>query len=612
VRGLKANSFFFMFLFHEFANVFSQPDRCEHTTVQTFTPDLTVRLKGQTPQQQLGVSMSGEESGRLERLSEVLKRRGILLPAFEIHGGAKGLYDFGPVGGRLRTRVNQSWLNHWLSLGNIVELSCPTVTPYEVLEASGHVGEFSDFMTVCTSCDEASRADTLLEGHHPNPDSLSKSELQSLLNSVQPACPSCAAAEWSEITAENLMFNTTIGAGKSGRPGFLRPETAQGMFTSFPALYRHNRERLPFGAVQVGKGYRNEISPRQGMIRLREFNMAELEYFINPHEQEEHDFSSWNEISVHLVAENHGELHLTFDAAVKDGIIRHPTVGYFMAQTYDFLKNIGIDVERLRFRQHESNEMAHYASDCWDAEILGSYGWIECVGIAHRGCYDLEAHEKATGKSLRARREFDQPRVIEIDGWTIDGAKAGPAFRNRAGMVKAAVEKLDSGTVFPCEITLEDGETATVEQEHVKRNQRTETQTGEWYIPHVVEPAFGIDRIIWHLLDHAYDESEKNGETYTTLRLSEHVAPVDYCVFPLFEKDGMDKIARSVHSKLCSRAGIISMYDGSGSIGRRYARADEIGVPRCITVDHQSLEDQTVTVRDRDSGNQQRVHIDSL
>ena len=143
--------------------------------------------------------------------------------------------------GRLRTRVNQSWLNHWLSLGNIVELSCPTVTPYEVLEASGHVGEFSDFMTVCTSCDEASRADTLLEGHHPNPDSLSKSELQSLLNSVQPACPSCSAAEWSEITAENLMFNTTIGAGKSGRPGFLRPETAQGMFTSFPALYRHNR-----------------------------------------------------------------------------------------------------------------------------------------------------------------------------------------------------------------------------------------------------------------------------------------------------------------------------------------------------------------------------------
>ena len=556
--------------------------------------------------------MSDEVSQRLERLSGVLKRRGILLPAFEIHGGAKGLYDFGPVGGRIRNRVNQNWLNHWLSLGNIVELSCPTITPYQVLEASGHVGEFSDFMTVCSACDEASRADTLLESHHPNPDSLSKDELQSLLNSVGPICPSCGASEWSPVTAENLMFNTIIGAGSSGRPGFLRPETAQGMFTSFPALYRHNRERLPFGAVQVGKGYRNEISPRQGMIRLREFNMAELEYFINPHEAQQHDFSTWNDKPVNLIAEGHGELEMTFGQAIEKNIIRHPTVGFFMGKTYDFLRNIGIDVERLRFRQHESDEMAHYASDCWDAEILGSYGWIECVGIAHRGCYDLEAHEKATGKTLRARREFEQPRVHEIDGWTTDGAKAGPAFRSLAGMVKSAVECLDSNTHFPHQLELENGEFVVVEQEHVKRDQRTETQTGEWYIPHVVEPAFGIDRIIWHILDHAFDESEKNGEKYTTLRLSEQVAPVDYCVFPLFEKDGMDEIANNIHSHLCSQEGVVSMYDASGSIGRRYARADEIGVPRCITVDHQSLEDETVTVRDRDTGHQERVPINSL
>ena len=240
---------------------------------------------------------------------------------------AKRLYDFGPVGGRLRTRVNQSWLNHWLSLGNIVELSCPTVTPYEVLEASGHVGEFSDSLTVCTSCDEASRADTLLEGHHPNPDSLSKSELQSLLNSVQPACPSCSAAEWSEITAENLMFNTIKLVQENPAVLVFYALKLLKSFTSFLHSIGMSGS-LPFGAVQVGKGYRNEISPRQGMIRLSEFNMAELEYFINPHEQEEHDFSPWNEISVHLVAENHGELHLTFGAAVKDGIIRHPTVGY--------------------------------------------------------------------------------------------------------------------------------------------------------------------------------------------------------------------------------------------------------------------------------------------
>ncbi|MBT5391645.1 MAG: glycine--tRNA ligase [Euryarchaeota archaeon] len=556
--------------------------------------------------------MTEPDASRLERLSGMLKRRGILLPAFEIYGGAKGLYDFGPVGGRLRNKVNQAWLNHWLSMGNIVEISCPTVTPYSVLEASGHVGEFSDFMTVCASCEEASRADTLLESYHSNPDSLTKSELQNLLKKSQPNCPVCQAVEWSEITAQNLMFNTTIGAGTSGRPGFLRPETAQGMFTSFPALYRHNRERLPFGAIQVGKGYRNEISPRQGMIRLREFNMAELEYFINPHEEPQHDFSPWSEQLISLLADGQGEIKMSFKDAVEKNVIRHATVGYFMAKTFDFLTKIGIDSERLRFRQHEADEMAHYASDCWDAEIHGSFGWVECVGIAHRGCYDLESHEKATGKSLRARREFSEPQIIETDGWTIDGAKAGPVFRALAGAVKLAVENLPADTSFPHNLTLPDGEIVTIESEHVKRDQRTETITGEWYIPHVVEPAFGIDRIIWHILDHAYDETGKDDEEYTVMRLSEHVAPVDYCVFPLFEKDGMGEIAKLIHATLCSKQNIVSMYDSSGSIGRRYARADEIGVPKCITVDHQSLEDQTVTIRDRDSGEQHRVHIESL
>lgn len=556
--------------------------------------------------------MADAEEGRLERLTGMLKRRGIILPAFEIHGGAKGLYDFGPVGGRLRNKVNQAWLNHWISMGNIVELSCPTITPYAVLEASGHVGEFSDFMTNCNSCEEASRADTILESHHPNPDSLTKSDLQQLLIDINPQCPACGASEWSPIVAQNLMFNTTIGAGKSGRPGFLRPETAQGMFTSFSSLYRHNRERLPFGAVQVGKGYRNEISPRQGMIRLREFNMAELEYFIDPEVNPEHDFSPWASIQMNLLSENDGEITMSITDAVVKKIIRHPTVALFMAKTFDFLTNIGIDSSKLRFRQHQSDEMAHYASDCWDVEILGSYGWVECVGIAHRGCYDLEAHEKATGKTLRARREFAKPKIVEIDGWTTDGATAGPAFRALAGAVKKAVEQLSSNCEYPTQVTLENGESVTVDLEHVKRVQRTETISGEWYIPHVVEPAFGIDRIIWHLLDHAYDESGKDGEEYVTLRLNESIAPVDYCVFPLFEKDGMGELAKEIHRSLCSKFGTVSIYDASGSIGRRYARADEIGVPICITVDHQSLQDNTVTLRDRDSGKQSRISISEL
>ena len=552
------------------------------------------------------------DEGRLDRLSGMLKRRGFLLPAFEIHGGAKGLYDFGPVGGRMRSRINDAWLNHWLQLGNVVELSCPTVTPYAVLEASGHVGEFSDFMTQCGSCEEASRADSLLEDHHPNPDALKLNELEALLNEANPACPACGKSEWSEITAQNLMFNTTIGAGASGRAGFLRPETAQGMFTSFNALFRHFRERLPFGAMQVGKGYRNEIAPRQGMIRLREFNMAELEYFIDPEAPLNDDLSPWDASPLRLIPDGGKPVEMTLSLACKEGLIRHSTVARFMGLTRDFLVHVGIDPERLRFRQHEADEMAHYAMDCWDAEIEGSYGWIECVGIAHRGCYDLESHEKATGKTLRARREFDEPRTVTIDAWTIDGAAAGPAFKQLAGLVKNAVEALPKETSFPHEVALENGETVLVESHHVKPNQRTIKETGEWYIPHVIEPAFGIDRIIWHVLDHAYNEVEKNDESYTVMELSDAVAPVDFAVFPLFEKEGMAELALQIHQSLCKKHGVVSMYDGSGSIGRRYARADEIGVPTCITVDHQSCEDGTVTLRNRDTREQIRVHLDAL
>lgn len=556
-------------------------------------------------------AMREYSEARLERLSSMLKRRGFILPAYEIHGGAKGLYDFGPNGGRLRNRVNQMWLDHWISMGNVAEISCPTITPYEVLEASGHVGEFSDFMTNCLSCQEVSRADTLLEEYHPNPDSLTLLELQDLLDSVSPVCPSCNGKSWSKIAAQNLMFSTKIGAGSSGRDGFLRPETAQGMFTSFPMLYRHFRERLPFGAIQIGKGYRNEISPRQGMIRLREFNMAELEYFIDPEVAIQHDFSDWLNVNFTMVGEHEGEVSTSISKAVETGMVRHPTVGFFIAKTHEFLTNVGIDPLRIRFRQHESNEMAHYATDCWDAEIYGSYGWVECVGIAHRGCYDLQAHEKYTGKSLRARREFSTPKEVVIDGWTIDGSVAGPTFRSLAGKVKLAVEQLPSETSFPLELSI-DGDVVIVKENHVKRLQRTDTLTGEWYIPHVIEPAFGIDRIIWHILDHAYEEIEKQGENYTLMKLNPDVVPVDYAVLPLFEKDGMGEMAREVNRMLNSKFGVVSSLDSSGSIGRRYARADEIGIPVCVTVDYQSLEDQTVTIRTRDTGEQIRVKLSEL
>ena len=557
--------------------------------------------------------MDDESTARLERLTSMLRRRGIILPAFEIHGGAAGLYDFGPLGGRIRNRVNQAWLEHWLEQGDIVEINCPTITPYPVLEASGHVGEFSDFMTICGGCQESLRADTLLEGCVDNPDALSRDELESALQENKPACPACKVSDWGPVKAQNLMFNTRIGAGRSGRDGFIRPETAQGMFTNFPSLYRHFRQRLPFGAVQVGKGYRNEISPRQGMIRLREFNMAELEYFIDPDIEPDHDLSVWREMTTLLVPDGAEPIEMTIPAALESGVIRHATVAWFMARTHDLLTSLGIDPERLRFRQHESTEMAHYASDCWDAEIHGSYGWIECVGIAHRGCYDLQAHEEYTGQRLKAWRAWPEPKQIETTIHTLDPATGGPVFRQLAGSVKAAIEAMDeSPDSFPFSLTLDSGETVELLEEHVKVEHRSETVNGEWFTPHVVEPAFGIDRIIWHLLDHAWHETTKNDEDYAMLRLDAGIAAIDAAVLPLFEKDGMDEIADQLHLAICATRGLQSIYDASGSIGRRYARADEVGIPYAITIDHQSMEDGTATIRSRDTQQQIRHSIDEI
>mgnify|MGYP003301503647 CR=1 FL=1 len=326
-----------------------------------------------------------DDGTRLDRLSSMLRRRGIILPAFEIHGGVSGLYDFGPIGGRLRRRVKNQWLQHWAALGNVVEIDSPTLTPEPVLVASGHVGEFNDYMSECNACSSIYRSDHLLEQHHPNPDSLDSGLLDQFISEHQIPCPGCNQHDWAPARPMNLMFNTKIGAMKGGRTAYMRPETAQGMFMLFPALYRHFRNRLPFGAMQSGKGYRNEISPRQGMIRLREFNMAELEYFIDPEEDVVHDFDKWDSTPFTLLPDPNTSppVEMTPRMASEKGLIRHPTVAWFMAWTWEFLVSVGIDPARIRFRQHEDTEMAHYACDCWDAEIEGSYGWIECVGIAH-------------------------------------------------------------------------------------------------------------------------------------------------------------------------------------------------------------------------------------
>ena len=556
------------------------------------------------------------DEGRLERMSAMLRRRGVVLPAFDIYGGVSGLIDYGPVGASIRRRLTQKWVDHWLSHGDIVEIDSPTITPEAVLVASGHVGEFNDLMTECKGCGSVFRADHLVEHLHPNADSLDSDEIDKLL-STGIECPSCSESAWTSAQPMNLMFSTKIGAMSAGRTAYMRPETAQGMFMLYPALYRHFRQKLPFGAIQTGKGYRNEISPRQGMIRLREFNMAELEYFIDPENPPIADLTRRTEI-ISLVPDpdgpHAGESRMSFGAALDAGIIRHPTVAWFLARTWDFLVEVGINPTKIRFRQHASTEMAHYAEDCWDCEIHGEHGWIECVGIANRTCHDLESHEAHSNtKSLRAWRQFDQPRSQTLDRLVPNGAVIGPTFRGEAGAVVAALEALtELPDSLPFELTLANGNSVSIDETMVERRIETVNVSGEWFTPHVIEPAFGIDRIIWHVLDHAYEEAEKEGEAYTFLRLSEGISNVDCVVLPLFDKDGMPELAREITSAINALPHSRAEMDSSKSIGRRYARADEIGVPWALTVDHTSLEDGSVTIRRRDDQLQVRAFVDEI
>ena len=486
-----------------------------------------------------------------------------------------------------------------------------------MLIASGHVGEFNDLMTQCENCSSAFRADQLAEDYHPNPDMLDSKEIDAILESNNITCPNCNESKWTSSKPMNLMFATKIGAMKSSRQAYMRPETAQGMFMLYPSLYRHFRQKLPFGAIQTGKGYRNEISPRQGMIRLREFNMAELEYFIDPENPPNVDLSGNNsEITLipDPVGSEHKEIKITFQEAIKRNIIKDSTVGYFLSRTWDFLVGVGINSSKIRFRQHEGNEMAHYAEDCWDCEILGEHGWIECVGIANRTCHDLLSHENySKSNSLRAWREFEEVRVERKEVLSPKTSILGPIFRDRAGFVLSALENLDQlPNDLPFNLELNDGSTVEITSEMVERKIIENSVAGEWFTPHVIEPAFGIDRIIWHILDHAYEETEKEGEEYNVLRLNESVAPADVIVLPLFEKDGMGEVARELNSRINSMKGVKSLLDSSKSIGRRYARADEIGVPWAVTIDHQTIEDNTVTVRRRDDQKQIRTSIDGM
>lgn len=557
---------------------------------------------------------------RYEQVIELAKRRGFLWNSFELYGGSAGFYDYGPLGSTLKRRIENIWREIYVIQEGFMEIECPTIGIEDVFVASGHVGGFSDPLCECKQCGEAFRADHLIKHIVEEADCLDIKQLDALICEKNIKCPECEG-ELGNTYEFNLMFKTHIGPGNA-RKGYLRPETAQGMFVDFLRLSKYYRDKLPFGATQIGKSYRNEISPRQGVIRLREFTQAEAEIFIDPRNKYHPNIDRFENTTLNLysdAAQEKGISELmTIKTALDNKIIAHEFLAYHIALVNYFLQRIGVCAEKLRFRQHRKDEMAHYAIDCWDAEILTDrFGWVEVVGIADRTDYDLNAHANVSKTALSIYIEYDQPKIIEKMVVKPNMGKMGPLFKNKAKAVANMLkelppEKLDQENII---ITIEEEE-FIVTKELVEYGYETVKVSGENIVPHVIEPSFGIDRILYSVMEHAYYEdgdsqNNEDDDARIVMRFKKEIAPLKVGVFPLLNKKDMINIAKEITEKLKIK-GLLTIYDDSGSIGRRYRRNDEIGTPYCITIDHDTLFENTVTIRERDSMQQIRVHIENI
>ena len=552
-----------------------------------------------------------------EKMMNVGRKRGFLWPSFEIYSGVSGFTDYGPLGATLKNNIMQKWRNQYIAGEGYYEIESPTVMPEEVLKASGHVDNFTDPMTKCKNCGEVYRADHIIEeAIGEDVESLPNDEMNKIVKENNIKCPECGG-ELANIWNYNLMFKTQIGA-KGTKPGYMRPETAQGIFILFKRLSRFYRNKLPFGAVQLGKSYRNEISPRQGVIRLREFTQAECEIFLNPNDKNTPKLENIKNEKLKLCSQDvqineKADLIITAEEAVKKGIISSQALVYQLYIAKKFLNEIGIKDDVLRFRQHLPGEMAHYALDCWDVECLtDQYGWVEIIGIADRGNYDLTQHGKESNEELNVYLEYDEPKTMKKSIIKPNLKVFGPTFKGDAPKIiewlkTAPVSEIKKEINDTGKYTLELDKTYELLNEHLIFEESEEEIKGEKIIPHVIEPSFGIDRILYCVLLHSFHLTDDK----EYFKFENEIAPIKVSVFPLMNKEGLDTIALDIQDTL-RKEGITVDYDSSGTIGRRYARSDEIGVPFAVTVDFDTKEDNTVTLRNRDTEEQERVKISEL
>ncbi len=485
---------------------------------------------------------------KYEIISEMGKRRGYFWPSYEIYGGVSGFLTFGPLGSLLKRRLEDKFRSFYLQPLGILEIETSVIMPGKVLEASGHVESFKEPTVECLKCQRKFRADHLLQEFGEMSDTeTEKLTLQAIMEEIKNRdihCPECGG-NFNKAEQFMTMFTTTIGP-YSDSIGYGRPEAAQGIFVEFKRIFESARERLPLGVVQIGHALRNEISPRQGPVRLREFTIIDIEFFVDPEDKKCLIINQVEDETLRMIlAENKLKgitepVTVTVKEALSKGIIKEEWQAYFMALAKRFLMELGVPEDKQRFIEKLEWERAHYSVQGFDQEVyLERWGWVEVSGHNYRTDYDLSRHMKASGVDLTAFKES------------------------------------------------EDG--------------------GRRFVPHVIEPSFGLDRLVYVVLEYAYSKRNKR----KVMSLSRDLAPMQVSVFPLMSKDGLLEKADEVYHMLVNE-GFTVDWDSSGSIGRRYARADEVGTPLGITIDYQTLEDGTVTLRDRDTWKQVRSKIDNL
>lgn len=540
----------------------------------------------------------------------------------------------------------------------MLELEATCLTPEVVFKASGHVDKFTDLMVRdSVAPTECFRADHLLCDHlnallepppaaetgkkakknaPPPPEPLSPARIAEI-TALRERIDEVGQEEMDALIAEfnvtapvtgnpvtkafpfNLMFPTQIGP--SGLlQGYLRPETAQGIFVNFKRLYDYASSKLPFACAQIGLSFRNEISPKAGLLRVREFVQAEIEHFVDPNCKDHAKFSTVKDLPVSLYGRKQQlttfePVTMTVGEAVTTGVIANETLGYFVARTHIFCEKLGLNMRHVRFRQHLEHEMAHYAADCWDLEVQCSYKWVECAGLADRSAYDLSVHSKAAKIELAAFERYAEVKEVSALVALPNKGLMGKAFKKNAQLVMKALESMteeevkalqaDLESVGTAAVATESGASFDVAKDQVSFKVVTTKETGKNFYPSVIEPSFGIGRLLYCLWEHCFyvreTEREEKSIAPSVLRLPAAIAPVKCAVLPLSKNEKFNDMLAEVQAALGSN-GLINRLDDSGqSIGRRYARADEIGTPFGITIDFASLEDGSVTVRERDS-----------